>query len=480
MSRSSLVILGASGDLTKRLLMPSLFRLHRLGLIPDLNIIGYSIDKWDRDAFLKHIHDALAEFITDFNETEWKAFSEQLDFVSGSLEADALRALEGKLTPSALFYLALPPTLFGQAAQAIGEAGLSKEEGDNWRRIIIEKPFGTDLASAKLLREQVHAYWDESQVYRIDHFLGKEATQNLMIFRFANRVLAPVWNAEHIEQVQITYAETLGVENRAVYYDHSGAMRDMLQNHLMQLLTLAAIEPLGRWDGEILRDHKVEVLKSIRPTDDMNANDWAVRGQYCAGQVNGETATDYCNEPGIPVDTNTETFAALRIEIDNWRWKGVPFYLRSGKRLANNYAEIAVQFKAPVGALPGDVEVDNNWLVFRLSPTMGMDMHMTAKLPGMHLNTHGITLSAPYTQPGQYEVSAYEQLLIDALNGEGAHFLRFDEVEWAWRIIDPALKAWQQGMPDLYKAGTQGPDTQSRIMRSGHQWRSLFEQENSE
>lgn len=474
MANLSLMILGASGDLTKRLLMPSLFRLHKLGLIPKLNIIGYSIDKWDRDAFLKHIHDALQQFIPGFNEADWASFSPHLDFISGELSAKDLQQAQEKLSPSALFYLALPPTLFGQAAQAIGDAGLAEQTDNNWRRILIEKPFGTDLASAEVLRTQVHTHWDESQVYRIDHFLGKEATQNLMIFRFANRVLAPVWNAEHIEQVQISYAETLGVENRAVYYDRSGAMRDMLQNHLMQLLTLTAIEPLGRWDGEILRDHKVEVLKSIRPTENMQVDTWAVRGQYCAGQIDGNSVADYCNEPGIPIDTNTETFAALRLEIDNWRWKGVPFYLRSGKRLANNYAEIAVQFRAPAGALPGDISVENNWLVFRLSPEMGMDMHMTAKLPGMNLQTHDIVLSAPYTQPGQYEVSAYEQLLIDALNGDRAHFLRFDEVEWAWRIIDPALKAWEQGMPDLYKAGSEGPESQDRIMRSGHHWRSLL------
>jgi len=477
MSNTSLVILGASGDLTKRLLMPSLFELHKLGLIPSLNIIGYSIDKWNRDDFVKHLHDFLAESDKDFDEAEWQKFSQHLDFVSGSLEASELKQLDDKVTGAALFYLALPPTLFGQAALAIGEAGLAKEEADNWRRILIEKPFGTNLATAEELRNQVHKHWDETQVYRIDHFLGKEATQNLMIFRFANRVLAPVWEATHIEQVQITYAETLGVENRAVYYDKSGAMRDMLQNHLMQLLTLTAIEPLGRWDGEILRDHKVEVLKSIRPTDDMDPADWAVRGQYCAGVVEGKSVADYCNEPGIPVETNTETFAALRLEIDNWRWKGVPFYLRSGKRLTNNYAEIAVEFKAPAGALPGDLTVENNWLIFRMGADMGMEMHMTAKLPGMHVKTHNIALSAPYAQPGQHEVSAYEQLLIDALNGERAHFLRFDEVEWAWRAIEPALEAWKTGMPDLYKAGTEGPDTQHRIMRPGHKWRSLVHQE---
>lgn len=473
MSDMSLVILGASGDLTKRLLMPSLFELHKVGLIPTLNIIGYSIDEWNREDFLKHLQGALKEFVKGFNEQDWLNFSEQLDFVSGSLTPEDLQKLNEKLTPSALFYLALPPTLFGQAAVAIGEAGLSEESALGWRRVLIEKPFGTDLASAQALRAQVHAHWDESQVYRIDHFLGKEATQNLMIFRFANRVLAPVWNAEHIEQVQITYAETLGVENRAVYYDHSGAMRDMLQNHLIQLLTLTAIEPLGRWDGEILRDHKVEVLKSVRPTEEIPVQEWAVRGQYCAGLIHGKSVADYCNEPGIPMDTITETFAAVRLDIDNWRWKGVPFYLRSGKRMAQDYAEIAVQFKAPAGALPGDLKVDNNWLIFRMGSHMGMEMHMTAKLPGMHLNTHNISLSAPYSQPGQYEVSAYEQLLIDALNGERAHFLRFDEVEWAWRAIEPALIAWKTGMPDLYKAGTEGPDTQHRIMRLGHHWRPL-------
>lgn len=469
----SLVILGASGDLTKRLLMPSLFRLHQLGLISKLNIIGYSCDQWNDSDFIEHVHDALSEFVLDFDDEKWISFSKCLSFISGSLDVKDLATLSKKIDGSALFYLALPPTLFAKAAVKIGEAGLSIESSSYWRRILIEKPFGTDLDSAQFLHSQIHSYWNESQVYRIDHFLGKEATLNLMIFRFANRVLAPIWCSEHIEQVQITYAETLGVENRAVYYDHAGAMRDMLQNHLMQLLTLTAIEPLGHWDSEILRDHKVEILKSIRLVNDTNVDTWAARGQYTAGKINDKDTISYRDEIGIPANSNTETFAALRIDIDNWRWRGVPFYLRSGKRLARNYAEIAIQFKGPSEALPDDISVDNNWLVFRLLPNLQIDMQVTAKLPGMKLNTHNIELTAPYTHAGEYEVSAYEQLILDALKGEKSNFLRFDEVEWAWRVIEPIIKSWRHGEPDLYQAGTEGPNSQNKIMQKNHSWRSI-------
>lgn len=473
-NQATLVILGATGDLTQRLLMPALYRLHRLGLTPGLKIIGYAVEDWSRERFEQHIHEALKNFAADYAPRDWTAFAQQLDYLGGQLTPPDLGRLKDHLAPAALFYLALPPPLFGPAAQALGEAGFAKAPRGGWRRLVVEKPFGTDLASAQQLREQMHEHWDEAQILRIDHFLGKEATQNLMVFRFANRFLEPVWNARHIAQVQITYAETLGVEKRAAYYDHIGALRDMLQNHLMQLFSLVAIEPPATWDdADVLRNHKVEVLRSVVPIDPHQLDRYAVRGQYRAGRCGRKKLAGYCNEPGVAPDSRTETFAALRLEIDNWRWQGVPFYLRSGKRLASDTSEIAVQFHAVPGALPGGMRVDNNWMIFRMKPDESMHLLANAKQPGLTLNSHQVTLSAPYFKEDEQEFSAYEQLLLDALSGDRSYFLRFDEVEWSWRVLEPVLKDWQTGMPDYYAAGSEGPTTQSRLLDAGQSWRPI-------
>jgi len=473
-SDAALVILGATGDLTARLLMPAIYRLHQQGLTPDLRIIGYARPDWSRKQFQSYVHKALKKYAKDFSEAQWKQFAPMLDYASGELEAQDLKQIKDRLPPSALFYLALPPPFFGGAAQALGEAGLAKAPRKAWRRLMVEKPFGTDLDSAKQLRKQMHQYWDEEQVLRIDHFLGKETTQNLLVFRFANRFLEPVWNSQHIEQVQITYAETLGVEHRAAYYDHAGALRDMLQNHLMQLFSLTAIEPPSYWDAEVLRDHKVEVLRSVKRITRRNIKGHAVRGQYTAGTAGAgkqgrRKLAGYHAEPDVPDTSNTETFAALRFEIDNWRWQGVPFYLRSGKRLASNCSEIAVQFRKT----PGAVHAQNNWMIFRIKPNQAMKLLVTAKRPGLELKGHQVELQAPYVRHGETEFSAYEQLLMDALEGDRTHFLRFDEVEWAWRLLDPVLNAWKHGKPHPYEAGSEGPAEQDRLLDSDHQWRPI-------
>jgi glucose-6-phosphate 1-dehydrogenase len=473
MTATTLVILGASGDLTQRLLMPALYRLHALGLTPDLRIVGYAMEPWSREHFEQHIHKALQSFAQDFKPAQWNRFRRQLDYVGGELKADQLVALKSKLSPASMFYLALPPPLFCVAATALGEAGFSKSPADGWRRLVVEKPFGTDLASAQALRAQMHTHWEEEQILRIDHFLGKETTQNLMVFRFANRFLEPIWNTQNIAQVQITYAETLGVEQRAAYYDKAGALRDMLQNHLMQLFSLTAMEPPSSWDAEVLRDHKVEVLRSVIPITAKTVDAHAVRGQYEAGKSGRKKLVGYRSEPGIKRGSNTETFAALRLEVDNWRWHGVPFYLRSGKRLASNYSEIAVQFREVPGPIPHAVHAGNNWMIFRIRPVEQMDLLVTAKHPGVKLAGRPVTLTAPYVTPDDREFSAYEQLLMDALGGDRSNFLRFDEVEWAWKVLTPVLEAWEKGSPDFYPAGSEGPDTQARLLDPDHHWRSI-------
>ncbi len=470
---NAMVILGATGDLTQRLLMPALYRLHVLGLIGDLRIVGYALETWSQERFEQHVHGGLSKFAEGFDARHWERFRQRLDYRHGELKAEAVAALEPHLAPGTLFYLALPPSLFGQAAGALGEAGFSKPPRSGWRRLVVEKPFGSDLASAMKLRQDMHRHWDESQILRIDHFLGKETTQNLMVFRFANRFLEPVWNAQHVEQVQITYAETLGVEKRAGYYDRSGALRDMLQNHLMQLFSLAAIEPPSAWDAEILRDHKVEVMRSVSKLTARNVNRHAVRGQYAAGKSGRRRVRGYREEPGVANDSRTETFAALRLEIDNWRWQGVPFYLRSGKRLASNCSEIAVQFKRNPGALPGAVSADPNWMVFRIKPNQAMTLLANAKTPGLELDGRQVRLSAPYAENGDSGFSAYEQLLMDALEGDRTHFLRFDEVEWAWRVLEPVLEAWKKGEPEPYAAGSEGPQGQHRLLDANHAWRPV-------
>ncbi|RUL76025.1 glucose-6-phosphate dehydrogenase [Dyella choica] len=473
MATTTLVILGASGDLTQRLLMPALFRLHALGLTRELRIVGYAMESWSRERFERHIHKALQSFAPDYTPAHWNRFRRQLDYVGGELHPEHLSALKDKLSPGTLFYLALPPPLFGTAAAALGQAGFAKAPRGGWRRLIVEKPFGTDLASAQALRQAMHTHWEEEQILRIDHFLGKETTQNLMVFRFANRFIEPIWNAQHIAQVQITYAETLGVEKRAAYYDKAGALRDMLQNHLMQLFSLTAMAPLAEWDPEVLRNHKVEVLRSTLPITPANVDTHAVRGQYRAGRIGRKQLPGYRSEPGIARGSRTETFAALRLEIDNWRWRGVPFYLRSGKRLATNYSEIAVQFREVPGALPKAVHAGNNWMIFRIRPTEQMDLLVTAKRPGLELAGRPVVLTAPYASSDDREFSAYEQLLTDAISGDRTHFLRFDEVEWAWKLLMPVLDAWQEGAPDFYAAGSEGPASQQRLLDPGHSWRSI-------
>ncbi|WP_054685587.1 glucose-6-phosphate dehydrogenase [Rhodothermus marinus] len=472
----TLVILGATGDLTRRLLMPAIYRLFVRAQWQPRRIVGYGRSEWTDERFREHLEKSLKEFAREaFDRKSWKELAARLTYRSGELHADHLQGLAELVDGPAIFYLALPPGLFGEAAEALGQAGLHREEG-GWRRIVIEKPFGSDLESALALHRQIHRYWQESQVYRIDHYLGKETVQNLMVFRFANRFIEPVWNTAHVEQVQITVAETLGLEGRWRYYDQAGALRDMLQNHLMQLFTLTAMEPPAVWHPEVLRDHKVEVLRAVRPIPETAVERFAARGQYAAGTVQGQQVPGYREEPNIPRDSRTETFAAVKFFVDTWRWKGVPFYLRSGKRLRADYSEVAIGFREVPTHLFRQTPLEGlsaNWLIFRLKPSECIDLYAWARAPGLQLNARHLVLSAPFRQDDEPEFSAYEQLLLDVVRGDRTHFLRHDEVEWAWRVLDPVLKAWQHGAPEPYAAGSEGPTGQHRILEPGHVWRPI-------
>jgi glucose-6-phosphate 1-dehydrogenase len=440
-----LVILGASGDLTHRLLLPALHRLDETGRLPPIRLIGFSPGGWETPRFRAPV---------------------QVLHLRGDLSPISMHRLAELVRGRAVFYLALPPGVFATAATGLARAGLA--EPRDLRSIVVEKPFGQDLESARRLNQELHGCWEERQIFRIDHFLGKETVQNLLVFRFANGFVEPIWNAHHIAQVQITVAETLGLEGRHRYYDGIGALRDMLQNHLMQLVTLAAIEPPALWDADVLRDHKVEVLKAVRPIPPDQVHLHAARGRY----------RGYLDEPGVPPGSRTETFAALRLDIDSWRWKGVPFLLRSGKRLRRNYSEIAIELRSPPTRLFCETPLERaepNWLVFRLRPDEAIDLTARAKRPGLELASRPVQLHADYARPGEQTWSAYAQLLLDVMEGDRTPFLRFDEVEWSWRVLQPVLDAWAEGEPEDYAPGSDGPASQWEILPEGVRWRSLGE-----
>jgi len=471
----SLVICGASGDLTGRLLLPALFHLEQAKRLPPLDIVGFAIEKWGRQEFVDHARDRLQHFAARFDDETWERFSRRLSFVSGTFRPEGTRELARQVKGDAVFYLALPPSIFAEAASGLAEAGLADTSAGR-RCIVVEKPFGTDLASARELQTAISKHWREEQILRIDHFLGKETAQNILIFRVANGFVEPLLNHNHVCQVQITAAETLGLEGRVSYYDGAGALRDMVQNHLIQLFTLAAIEPPPISDPDVLREHKVEVLRSVRPIPADQVDRFAVRGQYAAGKAGDRSVPGYREEEGIPADSRTETYAALKLYVDNWRWRGVPFYLRSGKRLASDVTEVSFQFREPPRMLYHemlDEKVDPNWLTFRLKPDDCVELVAFARKPGLEMTTHPVTLYAAYNDGSGVEYAAYEQLLLDAVEGDRTPFIRYDEVEQAWALLEPVLQAWKEGRPDAYAAGSDGPAAADRLLEPGHRWRML-------
>lgn len=489
-----LVIFGASGDLTARKLIPALYNLALDSLLPaDFHLIGFGRKPVADAEFRQQARAAIGEFSRRPLDAEvWGDLDGSTHYHAGAYdEPEAYRSLAERIRQieqqcgremQLVFYISTPPTVFAPIIENLGACGLATHlvKGRPGAKVIIEKPFGRDLPSARDLNAVIARNFHESQVYRIDHYLGKETVQNLLVTRFANAIFEPIWNREFVDCVQITVAESVGVGSRGGYYDESGALRDMIQNHTMQLLSLIAMEPPVSLDPESIRDEKVKVLKAVQPLqlDDGPGCD-VVRARYAEGLMSGKRVAGYLSESGIPADSTTETYAALRLHINNWRWKGVPFYMRSGKRMPRRVSEIAIQFKQPPGILfSGDRKYDvaQNTLVIQVQPDEGMTLLTNSKIPGLETRTQPVKMHFRYaTTFGSNTPEAYERLILDAMVGDNTLFIRGDETEASWRLITPVLNHWEQsgerGMAE-YAAGSWGPLAAERLLwAKGHEWR---------
>ena len=488
-----LALFGAGGDLTKRLLLPSLYNLLHAGLLPEqFAVVGITFDALTDDQFRQEMTENLKTFGgASVDMTLWEKLVPHLYTISGDFNDEALYAKlakalekvgrEAGTNGNVLFYLATPPPFFGTIAKHLGAAGLTKEENGAWRRLVIEKPFGHDLVSAQALNAEIGEVLQETQIYRVDHYLGKETVQNILVFRFANGLFEPIWNRNAIEQVQITVAEDIGIEGRGGYYDHAGALRDMVQNHLLSLLSLLAMEPPVSLAANAVRDEKTKVLHSVKALKPEDVLTCVVRGQYGAGKSDGKAIPAYRAEPNVDPHSNVETYAALRLEIDNWRWAGVPFYLRTGKALASRATEIAVQFKrAPAGLFQDTIDrpMSHNWLIMHLQPDEGISLEFGAKIPGPTVEIGPVEMIFAYHDYfGAAPRTGYETLLYDAMIGDQTLFQRADTVDAGWEIVQPILDVWAaltaRDFPN-YAPGAWGPpDAAALLARDGHRWRDV-------
>jgi len=492
------VLFGAAGDLTKRKLIPALFNLVRAKLLPDnFALIGVSVDDLNVEAFRHQVSEFLPRGDDAAEPLNWlrqRLFYERGDFGDPdtfSKLAQRLSAIDAERNTGGnyLFYLATAPKFFASIVQQLGKAGLAKQENARWRRVVIEKPFGQDLDSAKALNRDIKSVLQENQIFRIDHYLGKETVQNIMVFRFDNAIFEPIWNRRYIDHVQITNAETVGVERRGAYFDNAGTLRDMVPNHVMQLLSLTAMESPVSFQADAVRNEQAKVLHSLQPLNSEDVLQRSVRGQYGEGMIEGTTpgangpekVPGYRSEPGVAPESRTETFVALKLNIDNWRWAGVPFYLRTGKRLAKRHTEIAIQFKRMPFELFRNApfhKLHTNTLVIQIQPVEGISLSFGAKIPGPLLRVGSVDMSFEYSKYfGADAYTGYEVLLYDCMMGDATLFQRADMVEAGWTVVDPVLDVWRALPPRKfpnYKSGTWGPaDADQLLELDDRQWRKI-------
>jgi glucose-6-phosphate 1-dehydrogenase len=484
------VIFGASGDLAKRKLIPALYELALQNLLDEKSyVIGFSRSQMSDDEFRKVAREAVTKYARTkpIDEAVWKKLEPRLFYLASDYGDDAghTKASE-KMTqldkqfgtsPNRLYYISTPPETFEPIITGVGKQLRENKTAAGWHRIIIEKPFGRDLASAKSLNDLLHKNFKEEEVFRIDHYMGKETVQNLMVMRFANSIFEPTWNYKYIDHVQITVSETLGVGTRGGYYDTSGALRDMVQNHLFQLMALIAMEPPAALDAASIRDEKLKVYKSVRPFDARHLDSHIVRGQYSAGNANGEKTLGYTREKGVPADSKTETFVALKLFIDNWRWSGTPFYLRTGKYLPEKLSEVVVRFRSPPLTLfqkQCETPVYPNDLIIRVQPEEGISWRFNGKVPGGSMNIKPVAMDMSYKTTFNVEPpEAYERLIFDAIAGDQTLFIRGDEAEAAWAVVDPIEQGWAAGLnpPEDYVPGTWGPKKAADLIElDGRRW----------
>ncbi|CAA9442954.1 MAG: Glucose-6-phosphate 1-dehydrogenase [uncultured Rubrobacteraceae bacterium] len=484
---SAIVIFGASGDLTARKLVPALYELAEGRRLPmEFAIVGVARTPMSYEEFREKLRRSLEEQRPGgVSDDVWDSFSGGIFYLAGdSKKAGTYRELKGFLKNldnergtrgNRAFYLASSPTLFSTIVEGLGEAGMNEGEDGGWARLVVEKPFGRDLTSARELNADIRRYFEETQIYRIDHYLGKETVQNILALRFSNSIFEPLWNQHYVDHVQITVAEDLGIGSRGGFYEDAGALRDIIQNHAMQILCLTAMEPPAAFDAESVREEKVKVLKAARRIPADEVEDFAVRGQYTRGWVWGEETPGYREEEDIGPDSTTETYVALKLYIDNWRWAGTPFYVRTGKRLPKRVTEIAIQFKpTPHAPFAGAENLEPNVLVVRVQPEEGVSLKIGAKVPGSGFEIRSVNMDLLYGTAFLEEVpDAYQRLLLDLMLGDPTLFIRSDETEGAWDILGPVMRAWtENGEMPFYPAGSWGPDEAEKLLkREGRRWR---------
>jgi len=484
-----MVIFGASGDLTSRKLVPALYDLAAQRRLPlEFAVVGLSRTEMSHDDFRGKLREALEEQRAgEVSDDVWESFSNGIFYMPGDSKKqetyDELKAFLKKLDGergtqgNRAFYLSASPSLFPAIVERLGEAGMNEGEDGGWSRLVVEKPFGRDLGSARELNSEIRRYFEEAQIYRIDHYLGKETVQNILALRFANGIFEPIWNQHFVDHVQITVAEDIGVGTRGAFYEEAGALRDIVQNHVMQVLCLTAMEPPVAFDAESVREEKVKVLKAVRPIPEDDVDSYAVRGQYERGWVWGDEVKGYREEEEVDPESATETYVALKVFVDNWRWAGVPFYIRAGKRLPKKATEVAIQFHSSPHTpfARDDTEgLEPNVLVVRVQPEEGLSLKIGAKVPGSGFEVSSVNMDLLYGTAFLEEApDAYQRLLLDLLLGDPTLFIRADEAEGAWRILDPVMRHWSENRDvPFYAAGSWGPEEADALLVSdGREWR---------